>query len=66
MTGDLQLKGVGTYRLSDCKMLYKYINYTVDFTGRECMYNDFVRSDAYLTNKDKWSISGNYKLTLTF
>ena len=40
--------------------------FTVDFTGRESMYYDFIKSDDYLRNRAKWSISGNYKLTLTF
>ena len=40
--------------------------FTVDFTGRESMYYDFIKSKDYLDNIDKWSISGNYKLTLTF
>jgi RHS repeat-associated protein len=42
--------------------------YTVDFTGREGMYNAFITSEAYLINQDKWSISkeNKYKMTLTF
>jgi hypothetical protein len=40
--------------------------FTVDFAGRESMYHDFIKSDDYLDNIAKWSISGEYKLTLTF
>jgi hypothetical protein len=43
-------------------------NYTVDFSDKKGMYDAFIKSDDYLNNIDKWSISGdnNYKLTLTF
>ena len=40
--------------------------YTIDFSGKEGMYNKFIESRDYLTNKDKWSISKDNKYLLTF
>ena len=40
--------------------------YTVDFSGKEGMYEAFIKSDDYLKNKRKWSISNDNKYLLTF
>lgn len=42
--------------------------YTVDFSGKESLYDAFIKSKDYLRNKSKWSISENnkYKMTFTF
>lgn len=42
--------------------------YTINFSGREGMYNAFMESDDYLRNRSKWTISedNKYRLTFTF
>jgi hypothetical protein len=42
------------------------VTYTVDFTGNETLYNDFIRSSDYLDNLDKWSISKDYKYKMIY
>ena len=41
--------------------------FTVDFSGKTNLYDDFVKSDDYLNNTDIWSVSedNKYLLTLT-
>ena len=41
-------------------------NYTVDFSGKEGMYSAFIKSDDYLRNNSKWSISEDDKYKLIF
>jgi hypothetical protein len=40
--------------------------YTVNFSGKEGMYNDFINSKPYKQNKDKWSIGNDNKYLLTY
>ncbi|KLU64306.1 tRNA(Glu)-specific nuclease WapA precursor [Desulfosporosinus acididurans] len=40
--------------------------YTIDFSNKTDMYNAFINSNAYLDNKDKWSISKDNKYLLTY
>lgn len=40
--------------------------FTIDFSGKEGMYNAFIKSDSYLDNIDRWSISKDNKYLLTF
>ncbi|WBW98149.1 RHS repeat-associated core domain-containing protein [Oceanirhabdus sp. W0125-5] len=40
--------------------------YTVDFSGKEDMYDAFIESDDYLKNIDKWSIVKEYLLRFEF
>ncbi|TYQ13383.1 UNVERIFIED_CONTAM: RHS repeat-associated protein [Acetivibrio alkalicellulosi] len=38
--------------------------YTVDFSDKKGMYDAFIKSDSFLDNRDKWSISNDNKYLL--
>ena len=40
--------------------------YTIDFTNFKELYEEFIQSDDFLRNKDKWHISEDNKYVLTF
>lgn len=52
----------------DVKASQLTATYTVDFSGKQGLYDAFIKSDDYLNNKSKWSISedNKYKMTFTF
>ena len=40
--------------------------FTMDFTGKDSLYNAFIKSKDYLDNIKNWSISENNKYLMTF
>lgn len=50
----------------DVKASQLTATFTVDFSGKQGLYNAFIKSDDYLENTDKWSISKKNKYKMTF